>query len=438
MRKLFVLLAGLAAAMPGLPVTAQQSAPAAQMARPDARAAVAEVREVIAKRWVLAEHRARLDAILAKALASGRYDVTDPAVLAERIDEDLKRIGHDRHLGFEFDREEAAIIAARDHQEEPDSSAFERQTRLANHGVSELRLLPGNVRYMAYDQFRWMGPESAAALDGAMRFLAGGDAIVIDLRRNGGGFPEPVRYLISHFMPANQLLSTFYEGEKVERGFTSEKLPAGRVIGKPLYVLVSANTASAAEAFAGMTKGHRLGEVVGETTEGAGLSNELVPIDGRFVLSVSTARVVLASTGRNWEAVGIAPTIRTPAAQALEVAHGHALRRIAVHAPPQERPGLEAWAEGVAARLEPRQPALPLTAYAGAFGERNVNLQQGKLYYQRGSGDRIPLVPLGGNRFAFDNDPTLRLAFVQVGNRVNAITIERAGEPPQGTYERAR
>jgi hypothetical protein len=439
MRKLFILIAsGFAAAMPGLPAAAQQSAPAAQMPRLDARAVVAHVREIIGKRWVLAQHRPRLDTILAKALASGRYDVTDPAVLAERIDEDLKRIGHDRHLGFEFDREAAATIAARDYQEDPDPSAFERQTRLANHGVSELRLLHGNVRYMAYDQFWWMGPESATALDGAIRFLAGGDAIVIDLRRNGGGFPDPVRYLISHFMPARQLLSTFYDDGEIKRGYTFETLPAGRVIGKPLYVLVSPNTASAAEALAGMVKGHRLGEVVGETTAGAGLSNELVPIGGRFVLSISTARVVLASTGTDWEAVGISPTIRTPAAQALEAAYLHALRRIAANAPPQERPGLEASAEVVAARLEPRQPALPLTAYEGTFGERNVILEGRSLYYQRGSGDRVLLVALGGDLFAFDSDPTLRLAFVKVGKKINAITVHRTGEPPQGTYERTR
>jgi peptidase S41-like protein len=422
--------------MPLMAAAAQQRAPTAQARPLDARAVVAEVRRIIAERWVLPEHRPALDAILAQGLESGRYDVAEPGLLAERIDEDLKRVGRDRHLGFDFDPRQAATLAAPDDEQEPDPSAFQREVRLANHGITELRLLPGNVRYMAYDQFMWIGQESAAALDNAMGFLAGGDAIIIDLRRNGGGYPEPTHYLISHFMPANKLLSTFYEAGKTERAFTSPHLPAGRVVGKPLYVLTSSRTASAAEAFAGMAGGHRLGEVVGETTRGAGFSNELVPIDGRFVLSVSTARVVLAATGGDWEAVGISPTIRTPGSQALEAAHVHAIRRISKQAPAQERPRLEALAEGIAARLKPGRPALPLTAYAGTFGDRTISVDEGKLYYQRGEQARTLLLPLGANLFVLDSDPALRVEFLLEGPKARAITLTRAGGPSNGPYKR--
>ena len=36
-----------------------------------------------------------------------------------------------------------------------------------------------------------------------MRFLSGGDAVIIDLRKNGGGSPDAVRYLVSHFLAPN-------------------------------------------------------------------------------------------------------------------------------------------------------------------------------------------------------------------------------------------
>lgn len=428
----------LALAAPSLPVAAQQPAPAAAPAPADARAVVAEVRRIIAERYVLPERRPALDAILARGLASGRYGVADPGQLAERINADLDTAGHDRHLNFHYDPQAAAGLAARTGQGEPDESAYERQARAANHGVSELRVLPGNVRYLAYDGFMWIGPESGAALENAMRFLAGGDAVIIDIRRNGGGSPEAVQYLVSHFLPAGRPLVTFHMNGRPSPDSLSTlaELPAGRMVGKPLYVLTSGGTASAAEEFTGHVGGYRIGELVGETTAGAGFRNEVVPIAGGFVLSVSVGRAVLASTGRDWEAVGLAPTVPTEVAGALDVAHALALRRLAAAAPPQARPRLEAIADGVAARGARHAPALPLAAYAGRYGERVVSVEDGRLYSRRGSRPRVALIPLGGHVFVIDNDPALRVEFEVSGDAVTAFGISAAGAPRQGPFAR--
>lgn len=391
---------------------------------------------MIAEEYVLPERRPALDSVLAQGLASGRYDVTQPAALAERITEDLRATARDRHLYLNFDPRQAAILSAQNNATKPDPSGLERQVRATNHGVTELRVLPGNIRYMAFTGGHWIGAESAAAIDAAMRFLAGGEAIIIDIRNHRGGSAEPAKHILSHFMPANQPLYTFYEKGETNRVFTLPTVPAGRMIGKPLYILTGPSTASAAEELAGNVAGFRIGEVIGETTAGAGFMNALEPIGGVFVLSVSIARVVLASTGRDWEALGIAPTIRTPVPQALDAAQAHALRRIAATAPAEERPRLEAMAEGFAARLDARTPALPLPAYAGRFGERTVIEEGGKLYYQRANGPRTLLIPLGGNRFAFDNDMSLQLEFTPTGEAASAFTIRRPGTAPQGTYDR--
>jgi hypothetical protein len=309
----------------------------------------------------------------------------------------------------------------------------------ANHGLTEMRVLPGNVRYLAYDGFYWAGSETAAALDNAMRFLAGGDAVIIDLRRNGGGSPEAVQYAISHFLPPNRHLVTFEMSERddgPDRLSTLAELPAGRMVGKPLYVLTSSGTASAAEEFAGHVGGFRIGELIGDTTGGAGFRNTLVPVPGGFVLSVSIGRAVLASTGRDWEAVGIAPTTRTPVGQALEIAQVHALQGMMASASPERRPVLAALADTLAARLEPRAPALPLVAYAGAFGSRNITLDDGRLYYQRETRPRTALIPLGQNRFALEVDPATRVTFVTEGARATAMEFGPAAGPPMGRFER--
>ena len=403
----------------------------------DARAVIAEVRRVLAERYVLPERRPALDAIFAQGLAAGRYDTNDPAVLTERINADLDTAGHDRHLNFRLDPGQAAILAA-GRQPQPDNSAYERQVRATNHGVTSLRVLPGNVRYMEYDGFQWIGPESAAALETAMRFLSGGDALIIDLRRNGGGSPQAVQYIISHFLPAGRPLVTFYMNgnPSPDRLETLVEVPAGRMVGKPLYVLTSNGSASAAEEFIGHVGGYHIGELIGETSAGAGFRNELLPVQGRFVLSVSVGRAVLASTGRDWEAVGLAPTVPTPIAGALDVAQGLALRRLAASADGPERGRLEAMAEGVAARAEHRSAALPLGAYAGTYGERTVGVTDGKLWMRRGTRAPLALVPLGGNIFTLDVDPAARLTFEVAGAFATAFAMGPAGQPPQGRFTR--
>ena len=436
--------AGLAftacAAQPGIaaqPNAARTAAPARQV---DPRAVVDQVRRIIAERYVLPERWPALDAVLAEGLSSGRYNVGDPAALAERINADLARVGRDKHLNIRYDPRQAEIVAAGDNQAAPDPSAYERQVRARNHSIAELKVLPGNVRYMDHRGNDWIGSESQAALNTALQFLSGGEAVIIDLRRNGGGNSQAADYIISHFLEADTPVATFHMSGSPSPNTvkTRKELQVPRMVGKPLYVLTSNGTMSAAEAFAGYVAGHRVGEVVGENTAGGGYRNAFEAIDGGFILSVSIGRAVLASTGKDWEAVGIAPTIPTPAAAALDVAHAHALRRLASTAPRQERARLEALADALAARHERRVPALPLTAYAGSYGERTIVVEDDRLVYQRGTRPREVLVPVGGNRFVLESDPSTAVEFAHSGERVAALLLGPAGGPMQARYERTQ
>jgi hypothetical protein len=439
MRRLLLCLAATALVAPALaqPRAGTQAAPTPGALNP--QAVVSEVRRVIAERYVLPERRPALDAVLAQGLSSGRYNVTDPAQLASLINADLERVGKDKHLSFSYNPQQHAMMSAGRRASAPDNSGYERMVRGRNHGILELKVLPGNVRYMDYRGFDWIGPDTAAALDNAMHFLAGGDAIIIDIRRNGGGSPAAVQYITSHFMEAGKPLMTFHMNGQASPDTTATlaELKAPRMIGKPLYVLTSGSSASAAEEFAGHVGGYKLGELVGENTAGAGFRNDMVPVTGGFVLSVSVGRAVLAATGKDWEAVGLAPSIAAPVPDALDVAQSHALRRLAATAPEPARPQMLALADGLSARSERRSAALPLTAYAGKYGERSVILEGGQLYYQRGKGMRQRLVALGGNRFGFDEDPAFRVEFAAASDgRASAMELGAAGQPPQGRYDR--
>lgn len=411
--------------------TAQPDAAApARPAPVDGRTVVAEIRRLLAANYVLPQMRPRLDAILAKGLAAGRYDVSDPSLLLDRVNADLTAVARDKHLSLEYNPRQAAEIAARPAAAQPrDSGPSPEQMRQAqrrNHGFTEMKVLPGNVRYLNMQGFVWVGPESALAHDNAMRFLQEGDAAIIDLRQNGGGSPEAVQYLVSHFMEPNRPLMTFHmAGNQTDRTSTLATLPAGRMVGKPLYVLTSGRSASAAEEFAGHIAGYKLGELIGATTAGAGFRNQFFPLPGGYLISISVGRAVLASTGADWEGVGIAPTTAVDPEKALLVAQAHALRRLASTAPALEKANYEATAALLAAQVDPVATALPLAAYAGNFGELKVSFENGRLAFQRDGGPRLAMVPIGPNLFAFENDAMTRVEFKVAGNSATGFELLR-------------
>jgi hypothetical protein len=423
-----LIVAGLALS-PGLAEAQTGAAPAA-VAPAEGRAVVAAIRKVLAENYVLPEMRPKLDSALAKGLAAGRYDVSDPGVLVERVNADMAAVTPDRHLGLQYDPRAAAAAAAeegaRRDDDGPASPEAIRQAQSRNHGFTEMKVLLGNVRYVNMQGFVWTGPKSAEAYDNAMRFLKEGDAAIIDLRQNGGGSPEGVQYLVSHFMEPNRHLVTFHMGAtQVDRLSTLPMLPAGRMVGKPLYVLTSGHTASAAEEFTGHVGGFKLGELIGETTAGAGFRNSFFPLPGGYLISVSVGRAVLASTGKDWEGVGIKPTTAVAQDKALEVAQVHALRKLAATASPRDKARLEGAAAVLAARVEPVATALPLAAYAGTFGERKVWVEEGRLAFQREGGPKLAMIAVGPNLFAFENDPMTRVEYKVAGNAATAFELQR-------------
>lgn len=430
MNRMAILIGAAALAVGSSSATAQAPLKTAS-AQIDSQKVIADVRRIIAEHYVLADVRPKLDAALARGLAAGRYNLTNPQLLAESINADMAAVAHDKHLGIRFDPGEEASLAARPPgagaDDAPATPEEVRQAAKFNHGIVEMKVLPGNVRYIDLMGFFWGGKPTAEAYDNAIRFLKDGDAAIIDLRHNGGGSPEAVQYLISHFLPADKPIVTFYMGaSKVDRFKSLASLPAGRLVGKPLYVLTSGMTASAAEEFAGHVAGFKLGEVIGDTTAGAGFRNAFFPAVGGYVISVSTGRAVLASTGKDWEGVGIAPTSKVDPDKALQLAQVHALRRLAASADARSKAAMEATATMLGAQVDPVKTELPLQAYAGAFGDRTIALESGSLIFQRQGAPKHTLVAIDPSQFTFEDDPMSRVRFTVAGNSVTELELLRS------------
>ena len=419
------------------PVAAGQPAVAPRLSAADRDEALKQVKTLLSAEYVIADMRTRLVERLGRAEREGRYRVDDPSAFGERITEDLRAVSHDGHLSFTYAPAAYAAAMAPPSSDRGSPARARRQATRAHHGLTELRVLPGNIRYLRITGFEWVTDETGAAYDAAMRFLRDGDAVIIDLRGNGGGAPEAVQYLTSHFLPPDTLLLTFVHGSETPiQSRTLGHLPAGRLRGKPLYLLIDGGVASAAEEFAYHVQQFRLGELVGARTAGGANNNRLAPIAPGFILSVSVGRPVHAVSGGNWEGAGIEPSAAAPPAQALEAAQSMALTRLAQS--PGADPGARAeyeWARAaVEARLRPvSMPPAALRALAGGYGEVTVAFRDGALWMARPNRETARLAPLTADGlFAVDGLDALRVRFT--GKRLELL---RLGDAAVRTFERS-
>jgi len=312
--------------------------------------------------------------------------------------------------------------------------------RRTNFSLGRVDILPGNVGYMDIRGFAG-SPEVVDAIKSALDYLHNTDAIIFDLRRNGGGSPFSVNMIISHFTTADTIPSLTVKnrsGHETFTRYTLASVPGPRRPTVPLYVLTSGATASAGEDFTFVLKNMKRATIVGGTTAGAGHNNALLDLGEGFNASVSFTRVMDPKTGAEWERIGVTPDVRVDPGRALDVAHALALKTIAASTTDARwRRMLDLTREGIEAQASPRSvPAATLGAYAGEYETgRTLTVDNGRLMYSPRPGFLSePLIALSDSTFAFG---AARLSF----ERDAAGGVRLRVTPPEGeplTYARVK
>ncbi len=103
-------------------------------------------------------------------------------------------------------------------------------------------------------------------------------------------------------------------------GWRLDGQPTGAFVDKPVYILTSRRTFSAAESFTFGLKVNDRVTLVGERTGGGGHFGDEVAVSGDLRLFMPGGRTYDPETGEGWEAEGIAPDVEVPYAAALEQA----------------------------------------------------------------------------------------------------------------------
>ncbi|MCB0657875.1 MAG: S41 family peptidase [Saprospiraceae bacterium] len=415
---LFTALAGHA--QPGTPV----------IDAAEKQAVIDSIGKLLTANYVFPEKAKEMQGLIHQNLEAGQYDaLDDPNQFASRLTEDLQSVSHDLHLRVRYN---PRMIAEMNMTQTPEDSLqfiqlMEKRSAEDNYGFEEVKMLSHGVGYLKFNGFSG-SPNAGKAAEAAMNFLANSEALIIDLRQNGGGSPDMIQILSSYLYNGDRVhLNDFYYRPEntTEQRWTLPYVPGKRLGDADVYVLTSNRTFSAAEEFTYNLKNLKRATIVGETTGGGAHPGGVIPASDKFGIFVPSGRAINPITHTNWEGTGVEPDVKVSSNDALKEAHYRAVNALAVkHQDDPDNP--YAWT-----RDQLNVEAHPVTlstaemqTYTGTFGPRVISLEDGHLYYRRDQGAKNPMVFMGEDRFMFEEIPYFRLHFIRNGQMIVAVEGE--------------
>jgi C-terminal processing protease CtpA/Prc len=317
-----ISIAGVAAAQPEQPDLTIDAATRTQ------------VIDAILKRlndsYVFPEMAKKMEQSIRERVAKKEYDqITSAKQFATTLTKDLQAVSNDKHLRLRYSH---SPIPERGPRREPTAEEREQRKRdmnWMNHGFVKVERLRGNIGYLEFLNFadEELGADTVAA---SMNFVNGTDALIIDLRGNGGGNPAMVALICSYlFGPEPVHLNDLYwrEGDRTDQFWTRKEVAGKRYLNKDVYVLTSKRTFSGAEEFTYNLKNLKRATIVGETTGGGAHPGGMFRMSPHFGAFIPTGRAINPITKTNWEGTGVTPDVAVPAEQALVVARLMALKK---------------------------------------------------------------------------------------------------------------
>lgn len=133
----------------------------------------------------------------------------------------------------------------------------------------------------------------------------GMQALIVDLRNNPGGYVNVVVDMCDQILAEGTIVYT-----EDKDGNTLEKFDADskEALNLPMVVLVNGNSASASEIFAGCMKDHGAATIVGTTTFGKGIVQQVIPLSDGSAVKLTIAKY-FTPNGNDIHQIGIEPNV---------------------------------------------------------------------------------------------------------------------------------
>ena len=324
---LFPDLTFAAAPAPPIPDTPAGIAPGSVTLDATSRARVIDrVASMLDDFYVFPQIAKEMSAALRRHEKRGEYrTMVDGEDFARKLTEDLREVSHDKHIGVRF----SDVVQPADLKQPEDESKARRELAAVNCGFEQAEHLPSNIGYLKLNMFA--DPDlCASTASAAMAFVADADALILDLRDNNGGKARMVEFLASYLFAERTHLNDIFwrSGNTTEQSWTFPYVPGRKFTDKPVFVLTSKRTFSAAEDLCYALQNLKRATLVGETTGGGAHPVDFKRIDDHFRVIVPIGRSISPITKADWEGVGVEPDVKVPAAEALDVAQKLAAEEI--------------------------------------------------------------------------------------------------------------
>jgi len=347
--------------------------------------------------YIWPEKAEEMAALLEKNLKEGAYDnfdQRDPFI--RRLTQDLRSVAHDLHLGV-WPLETSLTLSEISEEAKIREAAWLRYT---HYGMPKVKRLHGNIGYLEILDFD-EPPEAEAATIAAMNFLAGSDALVIDLRRCGGGSGYTGRIIDSYFFDEPTHIGNVYTRytDENRQSWTMPYVPGPKLIDVPIYILQSRRTASAAESMGYALQTQKRATIVGEKSRGAANPVDEINFPELSICGDVTSRV----TGSGWEGGGVTPDIDVPAERALMAACLDAMEKLTLKEADDDIKRVRQWAlDQYKAEMNPvKIDEKELKQLCGDYSSSvSVWVDEGYLHMRRANGEpAVTLIPLGKDEF---------------------------------------
>jgi hypothetical protein len=287
---------------------------------------IGKIGAALADRYIFPDRADQAKTKIDAQLAAGAYDgISEPAAFAARLTDDLQSVTHDKHMRVSYQGGPPPAP--------PQGAAAPPPPEKTNGGFARVDRLKGNIGYIKVNAFPPPSIFNAAA-DDAMKQLAGTDALIFDMRDNGGGSPETVAYLVSFLLdPAKRVhINSIVNRKQGTSEFTTEefwsKPIAPPYLNKPVYVLASKRTFSGGEEFVYDVQALKRVSIYGETTGGGANPGGGVNVGPRFGIFIPGGRAENPITKTNWEGVGVVPDHPVEAKLAFQAALSDAVTKL--------------------------------------------------------------------------------------------------------------
>ncbi|MBK8983822.1 MAG: S41 family peptidase [Ignavibacteria bacterium] len=382
--------------------------------------AVNSVSDLLNSNYIFPETAKEMEIYIKNEFEKGSYEgINDPQKFSDMLTDDLQKVSKDKHIRVSFNPEQIQVMkSSKNKNNEEFEKKFIEDFKKENYGFKKVEILSGNIGYIDFRRFG-SGELIKDKVAVVMSFVENCEALIFDMRYNGGGDPTGVQLITSYLFGDEpvHLNDLYYRPDDTLQEFwTLKDIEGKRMKNIPVFILTGSYSFSGAEEFAYNLQNLNRAVIVGETTGGGANPGNGNIVDDIFTIFIPTGRAINPYTKTNWEGTGVKPDVEINSIDALTKAHILALEKIAGSSSSEmnenKKRRINRLIESLNATLsDPDLSTEQLKKFAGDYGDRKIFYENGRLFHQRAGREKFEMTPMSKDTFMLHEIDLFRLKF---------------------------